>query len=90
MATDTQPTVARYAALIFIDGAKLRLLRQVSGMNQTQLAELTGLSSSYIGHLERGTRRSCSPAAFNRLCRELHVQNRTELLDDTAPSEASQ
>jgi len=85
MATDTQPTTARFPALIFIDGAKLRELRQINGMNQMQLGKATGFTGSYIGHLERGTRRSCSPSAFVLLCRVLHVRDRMVLIDTSAP-----
>lgn len=87
MATDTKQGPTRYPALIFIDGARLRQLRQGHGMNQTKLGKLVELDGSYIGHLERGTRRSCSPAAFKRLCDVLGVSDRSELLD-SAPTES--
>lgn len=37
-------------------GQRLRQLRQLCGMSQTELAERTGLSKSYISDLERDVR----------------------------------
>lgn len=37
-------------------GAKIRTARRSSKITQEQLAEICGLSTSYIGHIERGSR----------------------------------
>lgn len=66
--------------MVRVDRRKLRRLRQLSGFNQAQLAKRAGVSYSYIGHLERGTRASMSPAVYKRICDALNVQDRTELL----------
>jgi transcriptional regulator with XRE-family HTH domain len=75
--------------MIRIDRRKLRVLRQLSGMNQLQLAQRAGLSFGYVGHLERGTRLRVSPPVLAALCEALGVQNRTELLADEATRSAS-
>lgn len=89
MATDTKPDRRRFRAHVVIDGEKLRRLRQVSGMNQGALGRRAKLDSSYIGHLERGTRRSCSPEAFARLCDALGVSDRSELIGASEDGAAS-
>lgn len=38
-------------------GKRIRLLRKQRGMTQEQLANETGMSPSFIGHIERGTRK---------------------------------
>lgn len=42
-----------YAAL----GKRVRIRRNVAGLTQAQLAERIGVSTSFIGHIERGTRK---------------------------------
>lgn len=37
-------------------GDKIRSRRAKLGMSQEQLAELCGITSSYVGHIERGSR----------------------------------
>lgn len=66
--------------MVRIDRRKLRTLRQASGLNQLELAERTGLSFGYIGHLERGTRLRVSPRVLAQLCTALDVEDRTELM----------
>ncbi len=38
-------------------GARIRTSRTKAGMTQEQLGEATGLSTAFIGHIERGTRK---------------------------------
>lgn len=38
-------------------GKRIRSLRKKQGMTQEQLANETGMSPSFIGHIERGTRK---------------------------------
>ena len=66
--------------MVMIDRRKLRRLRQESGMNQLELADRSGLSFGYVGHLERGTRLRVSPRVLGALCDALGVQDRTELM----------
>ena len=41
----------------YIDlGLKIRQLRRQKSMTQEQLAEMAGISPSFLGHIERGTR----------------------------------
>ena len=42
-----------YAAL----GKRVKAQRKLMGMTQEELAELAGISSSFMGHIERGTRK---------------------------------
>ena len=37
-------------------GLRVRNLRRLAGMTQAELAERTGISGSFLGHVERGTR----------------------------------
>jgi len=41
-----------YAAM----GARIRAYRKQSGLTQSMLADSIGISTSFIGHIERGTR----------------------------------
>lgn len=50
----------------------LRLLRQKSGMTQEDLADSTGLSSRYVGSIERG-RVSASVTVLGKLANALGV-----------------
>ncbi|HMG62050.1 MAG TPA: helix-turn-helix transcriptional regulator [Streptosporangiaceae bacterium] len=43
-----------------LDKRELRLRRISAGLNQDELASLTGLDPSYISHLERGARKKPS------------------------------
>lgn len=67
---------------VAIDRAKLRRLRQLKGLNQPDLAAKVGVSSSYIGHIESGRRRTMSPRVFVSLCDALGIGDRAELLAD--------
>ena len=53
-------------------GNKINQLRKLSGMTQEQLAEKTGLSSRYIGQLERGLAFG-SASTISCLCNALSI-----------------
>lgn len=53
-------------------GARIRLVRRKAGMTQEQLSEKIGMSASFLGHLERGTRVP-SLETLVAICNELHV-----------------
>jgi transcriptional regulator with XRE-family HTH domain len=72
---------------IAIDGAKLRLTRQLRGTGVVLLAERAGVSHTYIGQLERGERERVSPAVYAKICDALGVTDRTELMAATTPKE---
>lgn len=80
MSSTQVATTADESPMVRIDRRKLRTLRQASGLNQLELAEQVGISFSYLGHLERGTRQRVSPGVLSRLCDALGVQDRTELM----------
>lgn len=39
-------------------GSQIRILRRRHGLTQEQLAEMVDISTSFIGHVERGTRKA--------------------------------
>lgn len=53
-------------------GNKIRAARIRLNLTQEQLAELIDVSTSFIGHIERGTR-VLSVDTLERLCRTLHI-----------------
>lgn len=46
-----------------VDGATLREIRKARGLTQTKLAELAGVSLSYIKYVETGTSQPSDPYA---------------------------
>jgi transcriptional regulator with XRE-family HTH domain len=57
-----------YAAM----GARIKARRKELHLTQGQLAELCGLSASFLGHIERGTR-NASIETLEGLCKALNV-----------------
>jgi len=55
-------------------GSKIRTLRKERGLTQEELAELCEISMSFMGHIERGTRKM-SLETFDRICRELQCSS---------------
>ena len=55
-------------------GGRVRKLRKLQGMTQEQLAERVGISASFMGHIERGTRIS-SLETLVALCNALDVES---------------
>ena len=53
-------------------GKLVRIVRKKRGLTQEKLAELVDVSTSYIGHIERGTRK-LSIDMLHRLCKALGV-----------------
>lgn len=53
-------------------GGRIRQARKSKKMTQAELAELIGVSTSYIGHIERGIKR-CSLDAAAALCMALEM-----------------
>lgn len=51
-------------------GRKIRAQRCVLDMTQAQLAELCGISTAFVGHIERGTRVLSVETLF-RICKAL-------------------
>lgn len=51
---------------------KLREIREAKGMTQGKLAEVTGLSSGYLCHLEKGTRTNPSIEVMDRIAKALN------------------
>lgn len=53
-------------------GKRIRRQRRWVDLSQEQLAELVGVSTSFIGHIERGTRVPSLETIW-RICKELEV-----------------
>ena len=53
-------------------GARVRVARRNKSWTQEELAEKVGISASFLGHIERGTR-VASLETFVALCNELEV-----------------
>ena len=51
-------------------GRRIHKQRKEKGLSQEQLAELIGISLSFMGHIERGTRKS-SVETLARICKAL-------------------
>lgn len=54
-------------------GSRIKELRQLKGYTQAELAELTDLSTNYIGYIERG-QRTISLQTLERLAHTLGVE----------------
>ncbi|MDO5547616.1 MAG: helix-turn-helix transcriptional regulator [Eubacteriales bacterium] len=72
-------------------GCQIRELRKKCGYSQEQLAELCDISTSFLGHIERGTRKMSLETLIS-LSNALHVtpdvilQNQITLTDSTIGS----
>ena len=64
-------------------GERVRRKRQQMKITQEQLAERIGVSHSFVGHIERGTRKA-SLDTLVLLCKELQV-SADFLLQDSVP-----
>ena len=53
-------------------GKKIRRKRREMDITQAQLAELAGISTAFVGHIERGTR-VLSVETLCRICKALGV-----------------
>lgn len=53
-------------------GKKIRRKRREKDITQAQLAELAGISTAFVGHIERGTR-VLSVETLCRICKVLGV-----------------
>ena len=53
-------------------GMRIRTIRRQRGLTQEELAEQVGISASFLGHLERGTR-VASLETLVTLCNTLDV-----------------
>lgn len=53
-------------------GQRIRRQRKEKGLTMDQLAEMIDVSSSYMGHVERGTR-AASVETLARLCKALEL-----------------
>ena len=52
-------------------GQRIKQARKAQHLTQEQLAEVCGLSASFLGHIERGTRKASLETLYS-LCEALH------------------
>lgn len=69
-------------------GSRIRQQRKKMRLTQEQLAELVGISPSFMGHIERGSR-VASLETVLAICRALQVTPNALLLDAADPLLAS-
>lgn len=67
-------------------GTRIRQVRKIKGWSQEELAKSCGISMSFLGHIERGTR-IMSLETFVRLCSALDVAADELLWGVAHPSE---
>lgn len=60
-------------------GARVQRARRINGLTQERLAEMAGISLSFMGHIERGTRKA-SVETLVALARALGVSTDALLL----------
>lgn len=53
-------------------GKRIRRARRMLDLTQEQLAEMAGVSTSFVGHIERGTRIPSAETLY-KLCRVLEI-----------------
>ncbi|MGH3439293.1 MAG: helix-turn-helix domain-containing protein [Sciscionella sp.] len=69
-----------YTSSVPINAELMQHLRKLSGLNQARFAQVCKVSAPYISHIERGRRKTISPAVYVRICNALGVKNREQLL----------
>lgn len=62
-------------------GDKIKKARIAAGMSQEQLADLCGISLSFLGHIERGSRKM-SLETFVTICSKLELSCDYLLMDE--------
>lgn len=68
-------------------GNRIRQIRKIRGWSQEELAKKCGISMSFLGHIERGTR-IMSLETFVSICSALHAGSDELLWGVTEPSDA--
>lgn len=68
-------------------GMRIRQVRKVKGWSQSELAKKCGVSMSFLGHIERGTR-IMSMETFASICEALDAGADELLWGVTGPSDA--
>jgi transcriptional regulator with XRE-family HTH domain len=71
--------------MVTVDGQRLRRMRREHGLSQEMLAEMTGVSLTTVGRLERQDRSSCRGRTLARLAAALGQVPADLRTDDRAP-----
>ena len=71
--------------MVTVDGQRLRRMRREHGLSQEMLAEITGVSLTTVGRLERQDRSSCRGRTLARLAAALGQVPADLRTDDRAP-----
>lgn len=56
-----------------INGAKVRILRKLSGQSMADLAQRCEVTPGYVSHIETGRRKRVSPTKFVLICDALGI-----------------
>lgn len=68
-------------------GARIRQLRKINGWSQEELARKCGISMTFMGHIERGTRHM-SLDTFASMCVELEIDADVLLWGTVQPADS--
>ena len=68
-------------------GEKIRYCREQIGITQGKLAELTGISTAFLGYIERGTR-AMSLETLVSICSVLNISIDYLLLDEISETDS--
>ncbi|MBC8539208.1 helix-turn-helix transcriptional regulator [Christensenellaceae bacterium NSJ-63] len=66
-------------------GQKIKKLRNQAGLTQEQMAEMCEISTSFLGHIERGTRKLSLETAV-KIADCLHVSMDALIMDGALPA----
>jgi transcriptional regulator with XRE-family HTH domain len=72
-------------AAVALFATRLRLAREALGLSARELSLAAGLSSAYVGHMERGHRELPSIACVAQLAAALHVTPGWLAFGESAP-----
>jgi transcriptional regulator with XRE-family HTH domain len=75
-------------ATIWVDGDAIRNEREQAGLNRTELADLVGVTSRHIAHLENGTRRRMRRPSYIALRAALKTNDERLRRQPPRPTEA--
>jgi transcriptional regulator with XRE-family HTH domain len=75
-------------ASVEVNGAELREVRKAAGLTGKEAAREIGLSHTYWLQIERGYRKTCAPATFNKILALFEVER--DRLIAPLPEEAAE
>ena len=70
-----------------VNGAAIRTIRKLAGVEIRDLATRIGITSSYLSRIETGSRRRLRPSVYAALRAALDVPDKTLLIEEEETSE---